>query len=390
MNDIKLQTIFPVSPARNRPVQRYLTATSVAATMMLAACGDSDLEEIHDNAIVAAQQSQLEASQELQLAAAHAEQVTDQLPETTLSPEPDQTPPTAESPQVETPETPEQTPTETPDVQPEPEQPSEQPAETPVATPAPEQQPEQQTLDLTGYELVFVDNFDGSTVNSAKWNTAYTWGPALIVNNEQQYYVDTQNRPDFGYNPFVFDGEALNITASRTPTDLLSTAADQPFLSGVLTSANKFSFSHGIVEMRAKIPAGAGLWPQFWMLPEEFTGLKPQLFIMEAIGGDTSEIYHSYKWQDASDNLQTSGLLTTSGDDFSADYHTYAVEWSPGELTFYIDGNIVQSFSSENVSSQEMYLIINLAVGGWFPGDADETTPLPATLSIDSVRVYQR
>jgi len=246
------------------------------------------------------------------------------------------------------------------------------------------------SIDLEGYELVFNDNFDAESINSEKWNTAFRWGADVVVNNEEQYYIDTLNNPVWGYNPFRVGDDVIAIGAAATPADLLSAANDQPYISGVLTSADKFSFTEGVVEIRAKIPAGNGLWPQFWMLPDEFTGLRPQLFVMEARGDNPSEIFHTYKYQDENDDVQSTGVLLTTGIDFSTDFHTYAVQWNAEQLIFYIDGVEYHRVDSENIASQDMYLIINLAVGGWFPGSPDDTTVLPAEFVIDHVRVFQK
>ena len=111
---------------------------------------------------------------------------------------------------------------------------------------------------------------------------------------------------------------------------------------------------------------------------------------MEARGDNTSEIFHSYKYQDANDDIQTTGVLRTTGGDFSADFHTYAVQWTQNQLIFYIDGLEFQRIENENIASQDMYLILNLAVGGVFPGSPDNTTIFPAEFVIDHVRVFQR
>jgi len=246
------------------------------------------------------------------------------------------------------------------------------------------------TINFDDFQLVFNENFDDGEIDPEKWTTAFRWGPDLVVNNEEQYYVDIQNTPDFGYNPFRMDSGSLAIGANLTPDDLLAEANDQAYLSGVLTTADRFEFTHGIAEIRAQVPAGAGLLSQFWMLPDVFEGLRPQTFIMEVRGSEPEAVFHSYKYQDENDDVQTSGVLRSGGTDFSAGFHAYAVEWGPDELIYYIDGVEFQRFASENIASQDMYLILTLAIGGVFPGSPDETTVFPAELIIDHVRVFQR
>lgn len=348
---------------------KFAGGITLGCALVISACGDSDLPELQRDAIVAAQQQALAAEQ------ANAGIDTDDSDAGSDTTDTD----TTDNGDGDGSEDTTNDPVTTPEGDP-----------NPLVT-APEPEPETpNSIDLEGYQLVFNENFDSNEINAAKWNTGLRWGTNVVVNNEEQYYIDIQNSPNFGYNPFRHDTDSIAIGAAETPTELVSAANNQPYISGVLTTADKFSFTEGVAEIRAKIPAGAGLWPQFWLLPDEFTGLKPQLFVMEARGDNTSEIFHTYKYQDENDDVQTTGVLTTQGGDFSADFHTYSVEWSPSLLVFYIDGIEYQRVESENIASQPMYLILNLAVGGWFPGSPDETTVLPAELVIDHVRVYQK
>jgi len=245
-------------------------------------------------------------------------------------------------------------------------------------------------VDLTAYDMIFNDEFDGSQLDASKWNTAYQWGADLIINDEDQYYVDTQNNPEFGYDPFQFDGDALTITASRTPSDLLAAANNQPFLSGVLTSAAKFNLTYGYVEARVQLPQGSGTWPAFWMLSSEYKDLKPQLFIMEHDGGRAGSVFMNYNYHDADDNLRSPGQWEVAVDGLSSGYHTFGVEWNAEEFLFYVDGVPRYRIVGANVSAQNMYLIANLAMGGVWTGPTDDNTPLPAEYKIDYIRAYRR
>ncbi len=244
-------------------------------------------------------------------------------------------------------------------------------------------------IDLSQYDLVFSDDFRGSSIDPVKWNTALAWGPDLIVYDQLQYYVDTLNNPDFGYNPFTLDGEQLTITAIETPEELRAAANEQPWLSGVLTTADKFDFTHGYVEARVDLQPGRGIWPAFWMLSSEFEGLKPELFIMEYDGAKPNSIFHNYNYQDVDGNLRSPGQWEVSSSGISEGFHTVGVAWSPDELLFYIDGQPRYRIVGENVPSQDMYLILNLAMGGLWPGAPDGTTPTPSSIVVDYVRAYQ-
>lgn len=355
-------------------LKKVAAGAAISCSLIISSCGDSDLPQLQRDAIVAAQQRALAAQE----GNGGTSDTTDDNNEAEVVEQPVTEEPTVAVPVEEPPE----------ETTPEPATQPTDPVDLGEANPV-ESEPRNQ-IDLAGFQLVFNDNFDSGEINAEKWNTALRWGPDITVNNEEQYYVDIQNNPEFGFNPFRIDTDSIAISAQLTPTELLDSANNQPYLSGVLTTSDKFTFDQGVAEIRAKIPAGMGLWPQFWMLPDEFVGLRPQLFVMEARGDNTAEIFHSYKYQDENDHVQTTGVLTSVGDDFSADFHTFAVEWAPGELIFYIDGFEFQRVASENIVSQDMYIILNLAIGGWFPGSPDATTTLPAEFVIDHVRVFQK
>lgn len=172
----------------------------------------------------------------------------------------------------------------------------------------------------------------------------------------------------------------------------------QPYLSGIITSYNSFRFLYGRVEMRAKMPAGKGLWSAFWLLNAYYKQdqpADPEIDIIEAIGDNTTtanQAYH-YMTDDDGDGFfkdRKSVEGRSYINDFSADFHTYSVEWSKGSLVYFVDGVEVKRIEGDLVSDEQMYIIANLAVGGWFPGPADETTPFPAKFEIDYIRVYQR
>ena len=157
---------------------------------------------------------------------------------------------------------------------------------------------------LQDYTLVFSDEFNGNTLDTSKWNTAYLWGTDLFINSEEQYYVDVNNDPEFGFNPFSFDGENLSINSIRTPEALKPKALNQPYLSGVITSYDAFKFTYGYVEARAKVPYGTGLWPAFWLLNAYYVDDEPEIDIMEFIGDDQDVVYHTYHYYDSDDVLR--------------------------------------------------------------------------------------
>lgn len=238
----------------------------------------------------------------------------------------------------------------------------------------------------SGYKMVFSDEFNKYNLDNNKWNSKYRWGPGWIINGEKQYYVDRINNPDFGHSPFEFDGNHMTITAVKTPEHLRSSANWQPYLSGALTTYNKFKTKYGYVEMRAKLPKGKGLWSAFWLLHQHDNNRRPEIDVMEYIGDQPNKVFNTYhNW-----NQRLTPTYEVPGPDYSQDFHTYAVKWEPGKITWYVDGKERNSHSNGNVAAEEMYLLVNLAVGGSWPGDPDGNTQFPARFKIDYIRAYQK
>ena len=260
--------------------------------------------------------------------------------------------------------------------------------------------------------LVWSDEFDGAQLDPEVWfyesgdGTQYgipfpAWG-----NNELQYYL-----PD---NVQVANG-ALQITARR------ESAEGYNFTSGRVTTRDRVAFKYGRIEASIKLPSGQGLWPAFWMLPQDDeVGTAPgkglygvyaqsgEIDIVEAInldanptpagrGGD-NEIFSTIHFggdSSVNQNLSSETIYTPSFD-VTADFHTYAFEWDEFEMRWYADGTLykVENFWSSAGGAypapfdQPIYVLFNLAVGGSFPGSPDGTTPSPATMEVDWIRVY--
>jgi len=195
------------------------------------------------------------------------------------------------------------------------------------------------------------------------------------------------------------DGRELDRTARVLNTADNSFALNrQPYLSGIITSYNSLRFRYGRVEARARMPEGKGLWSAFWLLNAYYKQDQPEdpeIDIIEAIGDRVTTANHAYHYQDDLDgdgfhSDRQSTELRASISDFSADFHTYRVDWEPQRIVWYVDDIETGRVEGDQVSDEQMYLIANLAVGGNFPGPADETTPFPASFDIDYIRVWQR
>lgn len=250
-----------------------------------------------------------------------------------------------------------------------------------------------QNLDIENdYELVFADEFSGNALDFTKWKTSLEWGADLIINEEQQYYVDTESLPDFGYDPFSLADGQLTISAIPTPSELLESAANQPWLSGVLTTATRFDMLYGYVEARVDVPVGSALWSSFWMLSSDFneTALRPRVFIGEYDGGRPTSLFHNYQYEDSDGAVRSPGQFRIDEGSLPDGFHTLGLAWTPDDLVYYIDGEPRYRVVGDRLPQQAMYLILNLAIGGVWVSDVDSSTPDPAELIIDYVRVYER
>jgi beta-glucanase (GH16 family) len=241
---------------------------------------------------------------------------------------------------------------------------------TPV-TPAPSGPPSSSQP----WTLAFNDTFAGSSLDTSDWATCYPWMAAAGCtnngNNELEWYAPSQAE--------VSDNE-LHLVADKTPTAGESSSGapmSYSWTSGMVTTFKSFDFTYGYVQIVAKIPKGDGLWPALWLLPQS-ESWPPEIDIMENWGNDSLRFtYH----QTASTAPNTT---LESTEDLSAGFHTYAVDWEPGSITWYLDGAEVFQVTT-GVPSQPMYFLANLAVDS----SADASTPASASFDIKSVQVWQ-
>ena len=141
--------------------------------------------------------------------------------------------------------------------------------------------------------------------------------------------------------------------------------------------------------MRAKVPKGKGLWPAFWTLPSDLSW-PPEIDVFEILGDRTNTIYMTYHYPTATNGKVASGGKW-NGPDFSADWHTYAVDWEPNVIIWYVDGiERLRYTDTTHIVKKPMYLIANLAVGGVSPGAPDASTSFPSYYEIDYIRVWKR
>ncbi len=246
---------------------------------------------------------------------------------------------------------------------------------------------------LDGYSLLYFDEFDGGKLDKDKWN--YEPHEPGWTNSELQEYTTSTK------NVFIKDGK-LVIKAIESEKD-----GEKYYTSGKVTMQNKCDFTYGKVVVSAKVPEGQGLWPAIWMMPkdESFYGQWPkcgEIDIMEVLGNDVSTAYGTLHYGEP--HAEQQGVYELTGETFADSFHEFSVEWEPGEFRYYIDGNhyltVNDWFTAVDGEDEKPYpapfnqpffVQMNLAVGGTWPGNPDETTDFEnAEFEIDYVRIYQK
>ncbi len=225
-----------------------------------------------------------------------------------------------------------------------------------------------------GWSLTFQDEFDGAALDQSKWDIGYNhWG---IINHELQAYV-----PD----AFTFNDGILNINAARRQARYFGRTMD--YTSGAITTLGKFQQEYGWFEIRCKVPSGNGFWPAFWLLPVDLSW-PPEIDIFEYIGDQKDLLYFHNHWKNGTGQHRAEGFQI-KGPDYSLDYHTVAVDWEPDFIAWYVDGKEAAR-STIGIPKKPFYILLNLAVGGDWPGPPAPSTIFPNQFQIDYVRVYQR
>ncbi len=261
--------------------------------------------------------------------------------------------------------------------------------------------------DNTKWKMVWSDEFTKQQLDRTKWN--YDTGNWIVDadgngvssgwgNNEKQYYTDKKD------NAFIRDGKLVIRAKQEKTTDAFGS---YDYTSAKLKTKGLFSKTYGRYEIKAKLPTGKGLWPAFWMLPEQDKygawASSGEIDVMESWGSQPEKVAGTIHYGENWPNNKYTGKDYHFPDGERIDqWHTYAVEWEPGELRWYVDGNLYQTqndwyskgkntatnYSYPAPFDQNFYLVMNLAVGGWFDGEVDATTKFPAEMEVDYVRVY--
>lgn len=227
------------------------------------------------------------------------------------------------------------------------------------------------------YSLIWADEFDSPTLNTSNWAHevgGWGWG-----NNEWQYYTP-------GDNLTIEDG--ILIIEARQEQQ-----GGNDYTSGKISSKDLVEVQYGKIEARIKYPTGQGIWPAFWMLGANFGDVSwPQcgeIDILEHVNNEWT-IHGTAHWND-NGHVYYGNSKNTS----PLEFHVYAIEWDASGIRWFLDGQQYHIMDTTNgINSTEefhepFYMILNLAVGGDWPGYPDCCTNFPAQLMVDYVRVYQ-
>lgn len=249
-------------------------------------------------------------------------------------------------------------------------------------------------LDDSCWSNSFEESFDTLSLRNAAnpdglWHTRYIWGRETIINNEQQFYIDPD---EHGVSPFSVSDGILTIEANPTPRALRGVVAGQPYVSGVLTTEKSFAQQYGRFEVRAQVPAGQGLWPAFWLLPSfkqwpEGVAVLPEIDVMEHLGHQRNT-YHTTLHTNQTGTLTSHPYDHTVRTDLTAGFHLYSVVWTPESVRWYLDGEWKAEHPTPDDFTRPVHFLLNLAVGGNWPGSPDATTDFPARYNIDYVKAW--
>ena len=245
--------------------------------------------------------------------------------------------------------------------------------------------------DLEGWKLVWNDEFESSSINKDKWSFeegGHGWG-----NNELQYYSDSDS------TAFIRNGK-LVLRADIVPQGIGASDNLRYFSSARLRTFGKGDWRYGRVEIKAKVALGQGIWPAIWMLPTDWMyGGWPEsgeIDIMEHVGYDPGHIHGSVHTESYNHKINTQRGGSRRLNNIETAFYVYAIEWFEDRIDFYVDDEKYFSFQNDENNNfktwpfnQRFHLLLNVAVGGDWPGRPDQTTIFPSEMEIDYVRVYE-
>ena len=241
---------------------------------------------------------------------------------------------------------------------------------------------------MAGWDLVWQDEFDGPEIDLSKWS--YEVNGDGGGNNEKQYYTDRPENARIEAGALVIEARAERYLGRR-------------YTSARLRTLNQGDWQYGRLVIRARLPYGQGIWPAIWMLPTDNVygswAASGEIDIVELLGHQPNTVHgtlhYGGRWPD---NTNTGASYVLPDADFSDDWHVFQLDWEPEAFRWTVDDTLYQTQTHWRTRAapypapfdQRFHLLLNVAVGGNWPGDPDESTVLPQVMRVDYVRVYQQ
>ena len=235
-----------------------------------------------------------------------------------------------------------------------------------------------------GWVLDWSDEFDGPVLDKSTWvaeTGGHGWG-----NRELQFYTARPENVRVSGGNLVIEARREDYQGSR-------------YTSARIKTAGRKERTYGRYEARIRIPRGQGIWPAFWMLGADIASAGwprgGEIDIMENIGKEPNLVHGTLHGPGYSGEKAVTKQLALDKGAYADDFHVYAVEWEPREIRWYRDGILYHTARPDTVPGDwvfehPFFVLLNLAVGGAWPGDPDATTVLPQQMLVDYVRVYRR
>lgn len=236
-----------------------------------------------------------------------------------------------------------------------------------------------------GLSLKWSDEFNGKSLDNNTWN--YETGGGGWGNNELENYTNSVK------NSFITEGNYLVIEARQ------ESSGSNNYTSARIQTKGKEEFKYGRMDIRAKLPKGKGIWPAIWMLGSNISTTpwpaSGEIDIMELLGHEPNKMYGTMHWGNVGQgSTHIGGSYVLPGEDFSQKFHVFSIVWDSYKIEWYVDDQKFFTGNKTDVNGnypfdQPFFFILNLAVGGDWPGNPDATTVFPQRMIVDYVRVYQ-
>ena len=236
-----------------------------------------------------------------------------------------------------------------------------------------------------GMTLKWSDEFNGNAVNTNNWN--YDTGSSGWGNNELENYTNSTK------NSFVTKGGYLVLEARQ------EALGSNNYTSARMLTMGKQEYTYGRIDVRAILPKGQGIWPAIWMLGSDINTTPwpacGEIDMMELLGNQPAKVYGTMHWSNSSgQDANVGGNYTLPAGDFSQEFHVFSVVWDSTKIAWYVDNQLYFTGDQSDVTTvnpfnKPFFFILNIAVGGNWPGNPDGTTVFPQRMIVDYVRVYQ-